>query len=275
MIKPAFFKHAELYEAERASRLPLRLAFAGLWTVADREGRFKWKTDLKPDVLPYDPVDMLAVLDALEQHGFIRRYVVAGKQYGVIPSFSEHQTFHKTERKSTLPAPVVNGESTVRHMAGTGTVTATGTELIDDDREARAVGVPPEPELTALYLAICANKAVTEKWGEQTNPFTPANAASLYSVLRSAGVPPDIARLSFYRQCRESSHDKPPRSMNYFRAGIEQDWDSEKARRAVAASGEIAPPVERTARPPARGGERPSIGARAFATARTAIEDLD
>src|SRR5690348_5227865 len=104
MIKPSFFKHGELYEAERASGLPLRIAFAGLWPVADREGRFKWKSDLKPDVLPYDPVDMLDVLNALERGGFIARYVVVGKAYGWIPTFSDHQTFHKTERPSTLPS---------------------------------------------------------------------------------------------------------------------------------------------------------------------------
>ena len=37
LIKPAFFKHAELYAAEAESGLRLRIAFAGLWTVADRE----------------------------------------------------------------------------------------------------------------------------------------------------------------------------------------------------------------------------------------------
>ena len=36
-IKPEFFRHADLYEAERETGLPLRLAFAGLWTAADRE----------------------------------------------------------------------------------------------------------------------------------------------------------------------------------------------------------------------------------------------
>jgi hypothetical protein len=133
LIKPAFFKHAELFAAEKSSGLPLRVAFAGLWTVADREGRFRWKVDLKPDVLPYDEVDMLRVLAALEQHGFVRQYEVVGKQYGVIPSFSDHQTFHKTERKSEIPPPPTvdlpldNGEPPVRYTAVTGTGTVTGT----------------------------------------------------------------------------------------------------------------------------------------------------
>ena len=43
IIKPEFFKHAGLYDAEARSGLPLRLAFEGLWCVADRAGRFQWK----------------------------------------------------------------------------------------------------------------------------------------------------------------------------------------------------------------------------------------
>lgn len=275
MIKPSFFKHAELYAAERETGLPLRIAFAGLWTVTDRAGRFRWKSDLKPDILPYDECDVLDVLDALEQRGFVTSYVVAGKKYGLIPSFAEHQTFHKTERHSTLPAPCFNGESTVRHMADTVTVTGTVTELVDDDGRADAVRVPPDPELTALYLTICANKAVTERWGESPRPFTQGNAASLLDVLRSAGVPPDIARLSFYRQARSSPSKAAPRSINYFRPGILSDWEAEQARRATAVSGERPPPLEETARrPPPGNGARPGIGQRAFDTALAAIEDL-
>ena len=51
-IKPEFFRHEALFEAEHRAGLPLRLAFAGLWTAADREGRFKWRPrQLKLDVL--------------------------------------------------------------------------------------------------------------------------------------------------------------------------------------------------------------------------------
>lgn len=119
LIRPAFFKHAELYDAEVESGLPLRVAFAGLWTVADRDGRFIWKPrDMKGDVIPHDPVDMATVLDALVEYGFIRRYVVDGKAYGLIPSFKDQQSFHKSEPHSKLPAPpqtpVDNGATTVR-----------------------------------------------------------------------------------------------------------------------------------------------------------------
>jgi hypothetical protein len=107
LIRPAFFKHGELYDAEQESGLPLRVAFAGLWTVADKpDGRFAWKPrDIKADVCPHDQLDFAAVLDALHRHGFVERYVVDGKHYGHIPSFPRHQTFHKSEAASKHPAP--------------------------------------------------------------------------------------------------------------------------------------------------------------------------
>lgn len=239
MIKPAFFKHAELYEAERESGLPLRLAFAGLWTVADKEGRFRWKIDLKPDILPYDPVDMLDVLNSLERHGFVKRYVVDGKAYGYIPSFKDHQTPHHTERASSIPSPLGHGESTVTLQDKTDTDAVTDTDTVVDDRPS----IPSEPELTTIYLAICANGAIAERWGESPNPLTPATAVSTVEELTRLGVPPEAARLSIYRQCRESKLNRAPFSVAYFCPGIIADWQAEKMREA--GTGERAPPRER------------------------------
>jgi hypothetical protein len=105
-IKPAFFRHRDLYLLEHASGLPLRVAFVGLWTAADREGRFRWiPEELKLDCLPYDPVDFGAVLDALRGGGFIQRYEVQSKAYGWIPSWNEHQVVNNREAASTLPEP--------------------------------------------------------------------------------------------------------------------------------------------------------------------------
>jgi hypothetical protein len=103
-IKPEFFRHEELFEAEKKSGLPLRVAFAGLFTIADREGRFKWKPkEIKFDVLPFDDVDMELVLSFLWETGFIRRYTVDGKDFAVIPSFKNHQVINNREGKSNLP----------------------------------------------------------------------------------------------------------------------------------------------------------------------------
>jgi hypothetical protein len=135
LIRPAFFKHAELFDAEQASGLPLRLAFAGLWTVADKEGRFSWKPrDIKADAMPHDALDFAAVLDALHQHGFVTRYRVEGKDYGCIPSWAKHQSPHKTERPSELPSPLANGAITVSPPFNAVAVAGTDTGTVPTDR---------------------------------------------------------------------------------------------------------------------------------------------
>lgn len=105
-VKPQFFKDGDLFDAEEQTKLPLRMAFVGLWTVADREGRFKWKPrDIKPDVLPFDNVNMADVLDALVACGKIQKYTAAGQEYGYIPGFLAHQRVNKREAESTIPEP--------------------------------------------------------------------------------------------------------------------------------------------------------------------------
>lgn len=105
-IKPEFFLHDILFDLEKETGLPLRLAYIGLWTQCDREGRFKWRPlRLKVAVLPYDDVDMSRVLDALITRGFVVKYNIAGVEYGVIPSFKKHQVINNRESESDLPAP--------------------------------------------------------------------------------------------------------------------------------------------------------------------------
>ena len=105
LISPEFFMHAGLFDAEEASGLPLRLAFAGIWCQTDRRGVFRWRPrELKLAVLPYDDVDFERVLAALADHDFVRPYSVDGRRYGFIPSFERWQTFHRNERQSDDPA---------------------------------------------------------------------------------------------------------------------------------------------------------------------------
>lgn len=105
-IKPEFFAHEDLFQGERETGLPLRLAYAGLWTAADREGRFKWKPmQLKTAALPYDDVDFSRVLDALATRGFIFRYEISGVVYGVILSWKVHQFINNKEPQSLIPPP--------------------------------------------------------------------------------------------------------------------------------------------------------------------------
>ena len=116
-VKPEFFRHEGLYELERECGMPMRVAFAGLWTAADREGRFKWapKT-LKLDCLPFDECDFSRVLDALATRGFIVKYAIDGREFGFIPSWAEHQVINNRESESVLPEPT---ESSIESTTST------------------------------------------------------------------------------------------------------------------------------------------------------------
>lgn len=105
-IKPEFFRHDGLFQAEQETGLPLRLAFAGLWTACDREGRFEWRPkQLKLDCLPYDEIDFSRVLDALATRGFIVKYELSTGAYGYIPSWRRHQVINGRESPSKIPKP--------------------------------------------------------------------------------------------------------------------------------------------------------------------------
>jgi len=105
-IKPEFFLHDGLYEAEKETGLPLRVAFAGLWCASDKEGRFRWEPRrLGVAILPYDEVDFSRVLDALATRGFLVKYRVKDVILGCIPSFKRHQFVNNKEIASVLPDP--------------------------------------------------------------------------------------------------------------------------------------------------------------------------
>src|SRR6056297_2649663 len=100
-IKPEFFSHEELYDLEVETGLPIRLAFAGLWTVCDREGRFKWRPrTIKSQTLPHDDLDFSRVLDALATRGFVVKYEHENQPFGWVPGFNKHQVINNREAAS-------------------------------------------------------------------------------------------------------------------------------------------------------------------------------
>lgn len=109
-IKPAFFTNDEL-----ATVPPLgRLLFAGLWCVADREGRLEDRPlRIKAEVLPYDECDVHELLNQLARAGFVLRYEAEERRLIQIVNFAKHQNPHVKEAASTLPAPDEHSASTV------------------------------------------------------------------------------------------------------------------------------------------------------------------
>lgn len=108
-IKPGFFVNEDLVELDFATRL----LFAGLWTLADREGRLEDRPKkIKIGVFPADNVDVDTMLQELHDAKFIERYEVNGTRYVKILNWHKHQNPHHTEKQSEIPD--VNGELTVK-----------------------------------------------------------------------------------------------------------------------------------------------------------------
>lgn len=158
-IKPAFFKNYELADLGPVTQL----LFAGLWCLADREGRLEDKPRLiKAELFPYYECDVNGELTELERLGFVRRYSVGDVAVVEVMNFKKHQTPHNTEKASLLPAfdpqtcckpaPALdNGELTVnprKHNDGKtpDSLIPDSLNLIPDSlTPAPAPGVQPEP----------------------------------------------------------------------------------------------------------------------------------
>ncbi len=104
-IKPELGAHEGLYDLEVETGLPIRFAWAMLFTVADREGRFAWRPrTLKVQILPHDPIDFSRVLDAWCTRAFVVKYRVKNEWFGWIPTFTKHQVINNRESPSDLPS---------------------------------------------------------------------------------------------------------------------------------------------------------------------------
>ncbi len=102
LLKPGFFKNEDLAKVSSDGRL----LYAGLWSLADREGRLEDRPfRIRAELFPYQPIKIDRLLQELVNGGFIRRYAVEGRAYLVIPTFLDHQHPHPKEPKSTIPAP--------------------------------------------------------------------------------------------------------------------------------------------------------------------------
>jgi hypothetical protein len=135
-IKPGFFLDEELAECSPLARL----LFAGIWTIADREGRLEDRPKrIKVQTLPYDDCDVDELLGELERHGFVARYEANGARYIAVPTWHKHQNPHVKEGPSTIPAPCLNGAKHCQDpdepcgVLGLGTCLGSGVLGLDAD----------------------------------------------------------------------------------------------------------------------------------------------
>lgn len=146
-IKPGFFTNDLLSEIN-----PLgRLLFAGIWTIADREGRLEDRPKkIKAEVLPFDSCNVDKLLDDLDRHKFILRYEVDGVRYIQVSAWKKHQNPHIKEGPSTIPAPVYSSAKPVIELVDTqpkperAVLIPDSLNLIPDSQKAAAAATEPE-----------------------------------------------------------------------------------------------------------------------------------
>lgn len=110
-IKPGFFANENLAECEPLARL----LFAGLWCLADREGRLEDRPKrIRAELLPYDSCDADELLNQLSKQGFITRYEVDSQKLIQVNGFTKHQMPHHKEVASTFP-PIPGTPAVTRH----------------------------------------------------------------------------------------------------------------------------------------------------------------
>ena len=100
ILDPGFFTNEDLLE------LPLeaRVLFAGLWCLADREGRLEDRPKrIKIELFPGDNYDVDLLLQALLSRGFIHRYAVPGHNLIHVRNFLKYQRCHPREAQSVWP----------------------------------------------------------------------------------------------------------------------------------------------------------------------------
>jgi hypothetical protein len=101
-LRPDFFLNEELSEVS----IPAQFLLAGLWTVADREGRLEDRPRrIKAQVFPYrEQIDVEELLSELTKDKHIIRYAVAGRAYIAITDWSGQRP-HVKEAESVIPPP--------------------------------------------------------------------------------------------------------------------------------------------------------------------------
>jgi len=163
-VKPELFTHEDLFMLEAETGLPIRLAFTGLFTICDREGRFKWRPNqIKLAVLPYDQLDFSRVLHALESRGFIRMYSVDNEIFGLIPTWSRHQVINNRESASEIPPPEESSYISMPSTRASRVIDAMPTPLVHTQgegkgregkgrgREGEKTNVPPSGETNEIF----------------------------------------------------------------------------------------------------------------------------
>lgn len=190
------------------------LVFAGLWGHCDKNGNFEWRPrTLKLDILPFLDFDMAETLGLLASNkrgdgsAFVLRYRGPdGREYGHIPTFSEHQriTGKEAEEPGRFPKHQQgnNGETSGQHQGRQEGKGKEGNRNGETSAASRLAGFPefwgpwpkkvakaaaerawtklaPDAALQARIHAAVAAQAASPDWQREGGRFIPHAATWL------------------------------------------------------------------------------------------------
>jgi len=147
-LKPGFFENEDLAVLPASTRL----LFAGLWLVADKQGRLRDRpARIKGELFPYDNTNVERGLKQLADAGFIKRYEVDGQRLIWVPAWSRHQHPHPHEPESTLPRheqdqcqdDVITMSGSDPSRTGTGTINSYSYANADEDEDRNESAATP------------------------------------------------------------------------------------------------------------------------------------
>ena len=160
-IKPAFFQNQELGELQPIDRL----AFIGMWTIADFRGCIELKLKrLKIQILPYDDCSIESIVNNLEKARFIRTYSVQGQSYIKIINFEKHQNPHKNEREAGSEIPDISeAEENTNEI----------NELTQDGTKPDLIGTTRADSLSLIPSSLIPDKRTTTRGARLSTHFEP------------------------------------------------------------------------------------------------------
>lgn len=171
-LKIGFFKNEDLAALSHAHRL----LFAGLWVLADREGRMEDRPlRIKAELFPYEDMDVEGMLADLNRTGFICRYAADGVAYLAVTNFRKHQWPKSDEAVSVIPAPTSEiPRGSARDPRGVAAVPPRDKGIgnrdlgVGEGEQAGADGAPLAADGAAVSLQRATDFA--EAWNRLTEP---------------------------------------------------------------------------------------------------------
>jgi len=165
--------------------------FAGLWVLADREGRLEDRPkQIKIDIFPADNVDCDELIGLLASTDMVIRYEVGGKRYLQVTNFHKHQNPHRDEKASTIPAPPLNhgdnAPQTTEHHA------STVQTPCKPDADTVQIGLTPDSLNTDSYNLTPDSQTNTHSGIPAQEPEPPptgaTTAGAVCVVIKSHGI---------------------------------------------------------------------------------------